>query len=389
MNYSIKALTFDNQTLNTTLTTPITKNEKEIAFVFHIFYADIWREELKPYLDAIKIPYDLFITVPDTMLEEEIIHIFQDCPHVHLYQTENRGRDVLPFLQILHLIGTDNYQHICKIHTKKSAGRDLGTVWRKLLYYDLIGSNKIVLENLALFENHSDIAMITGKNTVLDSQKYYLGNREKTDTLIAQCQLNVDEHYTFAGGTMFWVDPKVLEPLVALFRKNTLHFEEEKGQMDNTLAHAIERFLGILCHASHKKIVGSTAAYKALDEQTLQSVASLVLSQTYVGRDMFLEQKNNIAQKDTLISTKTQEIIEAHQGMQTRDEEIRKAHHSLQEAIILLEIKDKQIDFLTTLTLKTRIKQKIKKFIPNKILTILGFSAYTPLELPTNHLNNQ
>lgn len=386
MNYKIEALTLDNNMLTSHPVKQIEEIHKEIAFVFHVFYADIWHAELKPYMDKIKLPYDLYMTIPESISDEESIKILKSHPQIHLYKTENRGRDVLPFLQILNLIGTDRYKYICKIHTKKSADRDLGTVWRKLLYYDLIGSNKIVVENLELFEYDSDIAMLTGKNTVLDSQKYDLGNREKTDNLIQQCQLEVDAQYTFAGGTMFWVRPHILEPLLQLFRDNKLHFELETGQMDNTLAHAIERFFGILCHASDKKIVASTSEYRLLTEEILQSVANLVLSQTYAGEDMFLKVNKELQAAHIGMRRRDDDIKKAHKGMQKRDEEIIKLHKALRKNTHLLELKNQQISILTHLTLKTRIKQQLKKIIPNKILIRFGFSAYSPIVLPTESI---
>lgn len=374
MNYSINALSLNNGTLISRPATKIIHTNKQIAFVFHIFYDTLWHTELKPYLDNIKLPYDLYITVPDTMSNATIIQILQSHPHIQLYRTENRGRDVLPFLQILNIIGTENYMYLCKMHTKKSAGRELGTVWRKLLYYDLIGSNKTVVENLELFESHQDIAMITGKNTLLDAQAYYLGNREKTDFLMQSTQINIGSNYHFAGGTMFWVRPSILTPLLQLFQQDKLIFEEESGQMDHTLAHAIERFLGALCYAQNKCIAKSTSEYTQLDEATLERVADLVLSQTYAGEDVFLKLKEELISKDALIQSKTQEIIDAHKGMASRDQEIIKAHTSLQEAIALLTLRESHIKYLSSLTLKRRIKNQLKSIIPNRVLTLFGFS---------------
>lgn len=396
MHYTMRQLSLkDNQLIKQSPHTVVPQQDRT-AIVIHLFYSDIWEEEIKPYLDAIKIPHDTYVTIPKTMPEDIIITILQNNPEVTFYETENRGRDVLPFLQVMNHLGTNTYQYVCKIHTKKSAGRDLGTVWRKLLYFDLIGSNGTVSDIIDMFEEDGNIGMITGKNTILDSEKYYLSNREKTDRLLELLHLELKGNYQFAGGTMFWIRPNIIEPLIRLYHTGQLVFESELGQMDDTLAHAIERFLGILCHVQHKKIVGSPALYTQLSDITLNEVAALVLSQTYGDKDMFLQQKKDLTHKDKLIESKTKEIIAAHKGMAQRDQEIQKAHLSLTEAITLMQEKDKQLDlqnkqiklkdkqiaFLTDLTLKKRIKQKIKKIIPNALLKLLGFEPYHALVLP-------
>jgi lipopolysaccharide biosynthesis protein len=341
---------------------PISNNQHNIAIVIHLFYSDIWHNEIKIFLSNIKIPFDTYITIPQEMEEDEIIEVCKTLPaNTKVYLVENKGRDVLPFLKVLDIIGTDKYDYICKIHTKKSAGRDLGTVWRKLLYFELIGSNQIISNIVDMLDKDKNIGIITGKNTILDSEKYYLGNREKTNNLLKLLHLEDQEKYQFPGGTMFWIRTSILDSLLNLYRQNLLIFEDEQGQMDNTLAHAIERLFGILCAAYNKKIAGSPAYYCNLSEETLREMASLVLSQTYRGKDVFFEQNNLLAHKDLLLQNQNREIM-------NKDKQIT--------------LKDKQITFLKQLTLKKRLTQKIKKYIPSKFLKLFGFQPYHDLVWP-------
>jgi GT2 family glycosyltransferase len=275
----------------------LNSSQKDVAILFHVFYIDIWKE-IKNYLDQLNISYDLYITIPESMKDKDIISIFSDHPNVTIYRTENRGRDVLPFLQVMNIIGVDTYKYICKLHTKKTGNSPLGQTWRKLLYFDLLGSQKLVNDIITLFDNDDSIGIVTGKNTILDSERYAYGNSEKIDLLAKKLDIIYDQNYLFPAGTMFWIRASLLRPMVDLFINNQLEFEEEKGQKDDTLAHAIERFFGIMAQANKQKIAPSPSDYSELSRETLDELANLVLGQQYAGKDMFMAQKSAIEEKD-------------------------------------------------------------------------------------------
>ena len=279
------------------------KSQNNIAIVIHVFYSDIWQKELKAYLQNLKIEFDLYLTIPQGMEESKIKEIFEDYPTVRLYMVENRGRDVLPFLQVMNVIGLEQYKYICKLHTKKTGESALGNIWRKLLYFDLIGSTTNVNDILKIFKENLDVGMITGKNTILDSEKYVYENSEKVQMLVQETEIIQKGNYVFAAGTMFWTRSEILEPIVELFQKNKLNFEEEEGQTENTLAHAIERFFGILCQTNNQSIVPSPSDYTLLGNGLLTELSSLVLSQQYAGKDMFVAQKQYIQNLENVVDS--------------------------------------------------------------------------------------
>jgi GT2 family glycosyltransferase len=293
MNYKIELLKNENGKITPKPAVAPEKSNAEIAIVFHVFYIDVW-EEVQSYLNNISIPYDLYVTVPQHMDENSLEKIFALQPQVHLFRCENRGRDVLPFLLVMDCIGIDRYKYICKLHTKKTGDSPLGHVWRKLLYFDLIGSDKTVKDTIAMFENDDSICMVTGKNTILDSRRYDYGNTKKITYLIDSAGFIFQDEYYFAGGTMFWTRASLLEPIMNLFQNGVLEFEEEKGQKDNTIAHAIERFFGIICAVQGGRIAPAPTQYSQLDDATLDSLANLVLSQQYHGEDTFIKQREHL-----------------------------------------------------------------------------------------------
>ena len=299
MNYQFQKIVLDNAKIKKTAAKMLAPSDKKIAIVLHLFYMDIW-DEVQGYLKHITEPYDLFVTVPDTYTDKALKTLFDLAPDMHLYMVENRGRDVLPFLQVMRIIPEDSYAYICKLHTKKTGDSPLGNVWRKLLYFDLLGSAQMVSKIIELFEENEDIGIITGRNVILDSQRYAYGNDYKIDYLAEKMNVLYSDHYFFPAGTMFWIRTSLLKPLVELFKEGSLEFEEEKGQKDDTLAHAIERFFGILAQDNEQGIVASPSSYKLLDEETIEALADLILQQQYAGVDMFVKQKHRIEELEAL-----------------------------------------------------------------------------------------
>ena len=366
----------------------VEKTTDTIAIVVHVFYIDVWKEIIG-YLLKLDMDYDLYVTVPECMADSDIKSMISDYPDMHIYMTENRGRDVLPFLQIMNIIGLDSYQYICKLHTKKTGDSPLGNVWRKLLYFDLLGSNKIVKKIISIFKNDKSIGMVTGKNTILDSERYDYGNTVKIDTLVDNSGFTSQNQYLFAGGTMFWIRAELIEPILNLFQSGALNFESEKGQKDNTLAHAIERFFGIICQLKYKKIVESPAKYSKLDDKVLNEVAALVLSQQYVGEDVFISQKheiqlyrNSLEFKEKEIQTKDKEVLAYSEAVLFKEKELEVKDKEVlvySETVIL---KDKEINMLLQntesltqqaesawqLAESLRLKNRFKRLLPSSIM---------------------
>ena len=60
---------------------------------------------------------------------------------------------------------------------------------------------------------------------------------------------------------MFWCKPDILEPILGWDLKFE-DFDNEGGQIDGTLAHSIERLIGLCCtEYFHKKIITSYCGY--------------------------------------------------------------------------------------------------------------------------------
>jgi len=280
LNYRILQLTYQDDIIQTISPEKVRQSDKDTAIIVHVFYLDVWHEIIS-YLQALTLDYDLYITVSETIDDVHIVDMFQQVPQAHIYRVENRGRDVLPFLQILRIIGTENYTTLCKLHTKKSVEIDNGDAWRKLLYYDLIGSQEIVNDILHRFKEDRSLGIITGKNLILNGAHFDLGNQSKLQKLASHSNISFHIDYHFAAGTMFWIRTDILSPLLLLIKNHEMNFEIEASQTDHTLAHAIERFFGILCTHANVSIEESHADYRGLNREILEQLAKLAFTQRF------------------------------------------------------------------------------------------------------------
>jgi lipopolysaccharide biosynthesis protein len=222
------------------------------AVVIHLFYRELW-PQFESYLRRLKLPFHLIVTITDEdkALSDRIGSLFADA-EVVVY--ENRGRDVGPFLQLLHDGRLDGFDFICKLHGKrtKAAGPRslLGQVWRTANLVDLLGSDEQVQHILNRFRAEPRIGMIGSArfrvpNGSIQLKAPWGENKEETLRLGTRVGIARDDfQLDFFAGTMFWVRGEVLAPLRQL--NLTLADFLERTAADGDVPHAIERLFGAL-----------------------------------------------------------------------------------------------------------------------------------------------
>jgi len=214
----------------------------DTAVIIHLFYSDLW-EEFCRYLENLEHDFDLYISTPGTAAVDELIH--KKYPDAYIYHSENKGRDMLPFMLIYNAIYQLNYDFILKIHTKKSPHRVDGDVWRQDMCSKLLGSREIVKQ----IKDHlrgTEFGMIAPAGHVVASG-YYWGSNEANVKMLCEraCIDTANLLFPFVAGSMFWAKPSALIELFEIDLKIS-DFENECGQIDGTLAHALERFVGLI-----------------------------------------------------------------------------------------------------------------------------------------------
>lgn len=218
-----------------------------IAVCLHLYFVELW-PEIRDHLAALPEPHDLIVTVPNFAATAQLAQIAVDCPNVLFVPTPNRGRDVLPWLRLLCSGVFDGYQYVCKLHGKKSTHADHGADWRRDTMAALLGTTANAAALVAALDASPAVGVLGPEATWVDASadRARAKNRRQLDGLAARLGLGSSAPLEpFFAGTMFWFRPNALQPLAGL-NLQPIEFEPEMGQTDGTLAHAVERVLGLV-----------------------------------------------------------------------------------------------------------------------------------------------
>ena len=221
------------------------KKTRDTAAIIHIFFADLL-PEIVDLVRNLSDSCDYFLTVPSDQ-PELIKNVIDQFPNAYILPVENRGRDILPFLDVLSEIIPLGYKYLLKLHTKKTLHRDDGAAWRKDVFAKLAGSPVTVAAARKAFELDPKLGILGPKEHVLDSRFYIGGNKKLIEELNRRLEF---ENYSalpfpFVASTMFWARVDIFKPLIDA-KIMPEEFPEEPLPPDGTLAHALERFFGLL-----------------------------------------------------------------------------------------------------------------------------------------------
>ena len=221
------------------------KGEAPIAVFVQVHYPEIWQEMSELLAGRLTTPFHLIVTTshPDDQI---VIPKTRHLRSAQILRVANRGRDILPFLEAL--ATTEGFELGLKLHTKKSPQRTDGAEWRGEILDSLVPPSGSRLRTLIRrLRADRRIGFVTPAGFCLSVKPWVLVNAPGMVTVMHTIgadltESDLDDTY-FAAGSMFWfrrpalaalADPRVL----ALF-------EAEEGQLDGTIAHAMERLFPI------------------------------------------------------------------------------------------------------------------------------------------------
>ncbi len=239
------------------------KQGVEIAVVLHLFYPEKWELIKGKIQDCLTEKYDLFVTINEK--DRDFIGVIKDFrPDAQVFVVPNRGRDVLPFVHLARRISSQNYKYVLKLHSKKSKHREDGVEWFEELLGNLLPGKVVVKDIIARLDE--DRSLVGPEGHYLSLERYMGADAPHIRRLLGMMDqdekaeeiLSRPGDYGYFGGTMFWAHFEVIKPLLALHLLPD-DFESERGQIDGTLAHGIERLLSLLPQISGKPLYRSSA----------------------------------------------------------------------------------------------------------------------------------
>jgi len=246
-------------------------NVSNTAMVIHVFYP----ESLPAILDLAsptKAIIDYLITTTADKVEPVVSCLENyNIPTYRIYVVQNHGRDVAPFMNvILPALVHYGYDNFIKVHTKKSLHRDDGSDWGSHLISSMVSEDSINYVRRA-FSLKSDIGLLAPPGSIIPITACLSMNVLWLAELLAEFNISpkwaLQRH--FVAGSMFAGRVDLFRHLID--KSPTLEsYEPEAGQVDATLAHAMERFLSLYVqHQSYDldEVPGDTTSAPAFGYQ--------------------------------------------------------------------------------------------------------------------------
>jgi lipopolysaccharide biosynthesis protein len=218
----------------------------KFAAVAHIYYPELLPEILACHA-VLPAGAPLHLTAPPDIAERLGEHI-RHRPDITLHVRENRGRDIAPFLFLLKSGTFDGYDAVLKLHTKRSPHLGHGDLLRRAILSTLAGDRKVV-GRIARIMSDPTVGMVGWRHIFMTSRRHWHTNRRRVEALAASLNPPARADLAFFGGSMFWFRPKALQSL-AKAAIDQMDFEDEAGQIDGTLHHAVERCFAIAAAAA-------------------------------------------------------------------------------------------------------------------------------------------
>ena len=233
---------------------------KSTVIVMHLYYEDLIEAIFPTWIAPLAGQADLIVTVRPDITAVSLLRIKALFGNVLFIRTANQGRDIRPFLEAFQTVNHLGYEFLCKLHSKKSPHRQDGAHWRDELFSSLVRSPDHVNTVLGKFNANPQLGLLVpfGCMTDLSEGPINIDNRVWLNVLFRRMGVEhlIDTYDThFPAGSMYWARVSALRLLVNPAVFNLDEFELEAGQLDGTLAHAVERVMGLVTHQSGFSVV--------------------------------------------------------------------------------------------------------------------------------------
>jgi lipopolysaccharide biosynthesis protein len=162
---------------------------------------------------------------------------------------------VLPFFKIIPDVIEEGFEVFLKLHTKKSTHRQDGKRWLNDILGKLV-SQENAKRIMQTFASDPDVGIVGPEGHIVPMTTYWGSNQKRVLGLSARLGVDKEKLMSapFVAGTMFYGRISALKPMLNLAISDK-DFEPESGQIDGTMAHAIERIFTISSISANQKVV--------------------------------------------------------------------------------------------------------------------------------------
>ena len=226
--------------------------------MIHAWYLDVL-PELLGRLRATGVDWRVLVTTAPERADAVRQSLEGAGMEAEVLTFENRGRDILPFLHVANRLLDEGVDVVLKLHTKQSDHRWDGERWRAELLDRLLAPARVPAV-LQAFERDPALGLAAPEGHVQPLGYFWGGNEANVRRLATRLGLPAldPDAARFVSGSMFWARLEALRPLLDAHLDPQL-FETERGQVDGTCAHAVERLFGLAAAAAGFRVATAAA----------------------------------------------------------------------------------------------------------------------------------
>lgn len=232
-----------------------------LVVVVHVFYGELWAD-IASRLECLPKDTDVIVTIPDgAPVDPATLTAITNRATV-VVRVPNRGRDVLPFSRITPSLWRMGYTRVLKLHTKRSLHTTEGHAWFQELLDGILPPSGVE----HIIESLDDGTAVVGPGRHFRPLALVLAQQAgplrrcldrilgptATDLLLA-----APAGYGFFAGTMFWARLEAISDVQGL---PVSWFAEERGQVNGTMAHAVERLYATLPQLRGQRVLVTSEA---------------------------------------------------------------------------------------------------------------------------------
>lgn len=233
-----------------------------VAVVLHAHYPDVAVALLRR-IDELGVPFDVFATTSrDDVTDALTASLPSNVRSFTVFSCDNIGRDVLPLVRTLATADLSTYAAVLKVHTKKTVGQTYGEKWRDEIVDALLPEPAHRADFLARLDDPR-WGILAPSQFLLTNPRFWGANRRRVNALRTRfAYRGAAGGLSFVAGTMFWFRTTAFTGLDRILDGEA--FENERGQLDGTLAHALERIFADLSVANGLTVESSNWPYRDL-----------------------------------------------------------------------------------------------------------------------------